>query len=783
MLTADPIQQYYNIPLELRALNQWCLWRLEDIGANKPTKIPYQINGELANVNDPSTWASFEQVLWAKSNVRQNVIPYSGIGFVFHSSDPFCFIDLDDNNGDPAILDRHMKIFREFDSYAETSPSGKGLHIIIRGQIPQGRRRSNIEVYSSQRYATMTGNVFNSKPITDYQEKLTLLFEQMGNGPSNFQYSGDEPESNEDKAIIEMASRALNGEKFLKLLNANWADLYSSQSEADLSFIDMLAFYTKNRNQITRIFRQSPLGARKKAKRDDYINRMIDRSFDRMLPLIDIDGFKIASENFQPVSQVVKAPLFESGINGSNPLPATNFRLTPPPGLMGDIARFIYDASPRQVPETSIAAAIGLMAGVCGKAYNVSRPATGLNQYIILIGNTGIGKEGMASGISKLMQAIRFSVPTSERFVGPGHISSGQALVKYVNENPCFVSVIGEFAFRLQSICDPRSSGSEKILYQVLLDLYNKSGFTDEFKPSIYADKEKNVTVTYAPAFSILAESTPDVFYGILNEDMIGTGLMPRFTVIEYKGKVPYLNKNAISEPSQYLIDQFSALVAQCEQLIHKKRAAQITISQDAQELFDKLEKLSTDNTNETSSNYIRHLWNRVHLKAMKIAGLIAVGINPIEPTITTYHVDNFGQVHNIAQWAIDLVMNDVMLLSSKFDQGQVGSGTGEIKQLHRTRFIIREYLHLEQSRADAYKVPTNLFNDKIVPASYLSRRLASHTAFQNDRMGSTIALKRAIQALIDSDTIREIPPSQMIEKYGTKAKAYVVSNVKGLGE
>src|SRR5882757_5807195 len=158
---SDLLRPYYNIPLELRELKQWCLWRYEDIGASKPTKIPYQITGEMANVTDHTTWNTFDNILNSRFS-------YSGIGFIFQENDPYSFIDLDDPVGDPTVTERQLKIFREFNSYAEVSTSGIGLHIIIKGKIPQSRRRSKIEMYSSGRYATMTGNVYNNKPINEY---------------------------------------------------------------------------------------------------------------------------------------------------------------------------------------------------------------------------------------------------------------------------------------------------------------------------------------------------------------------------------------------------------------------------------------------------------------------------------------------------------------------------------------------------------------------------------------------------------------------------------------
>lgn len=768
----DLLRPYYNIPEELRQLKQFILWRYEDIGAAKPTKVPYSISGEMANVNDPNTWTDFDGALACRFS-------YSGIGFVFSENDPYTFIDLDDPLGDPTVTERQLKIFREFDSYAEVSPSGIGLHIIIKGKIPQGRRRSKIELYSSGRYATMTGNVYNDKPIGEYQDKLTMLYEQMGSGsPQTIQYNGNAPELATDVAIVDMAKGAINGDKFLLLYKGHWQDLYQSQSEADLALINMFAFYTQNETQIARMFRQSPLGARPKAKRHDYVNWMIRKSFDQMLPPIDIDGFKVALEQFSTKAgspSVVKAPDFESGIIGSNPIPAaihTHKSTIPlPPGLMGVIAQFIYDSSPRQVPEIAIAGAIGLMAGICGKAYNIS--GTGLNQYVILIAQTGAGKETMASGIDKLMNSVKLQVPTSAGFLGPAEIASGQALVKYINTHPCFVSILGEFGIRLQSISNPHANGSEKNLLRIMLDLYNKSGHHQSFRPSIYSDKEKNISETRAPAFTILAESTPETFYNVLNEDMVSAGLLPRFLIIEYKGKVPYLNENAINiEPNFQLVDQFSSLCAQSESIMHANRVVNVQCDEAADKLLRQYQIYATDKVNANDKDFIRQLWNRAHMKTLKVSALIAVGVNPIEPTVTPEYV----------QWAMELVSNDIRVLSSRFEMGEIGANTGELKQLDQMKGIIKQYYN-EEDIVKKYKVPQKLYDDKILTGNYLNKRLAAQTAFKNDKMGATNAIKRCIQTLVDSDTIREIGKLDLGSKYGTTQKSYVLKDLSLLKE
>lgn len=782
-----------NLPAELVSLKQWCLWRYEDVGAAKPTKVPYSINGKPANVNDPSSWASFQECfnIFSLGN-------YSGIGFVFTSDDNYTFIDLDDAEGDDAVLQRQLKVYHEFDSYSEVSPSGKGLHIIVKGTVPAGRRRSKIEVYSSQRYATMTGNVYNNKTvINERQELLTRLWEQMGSGPvAQSLYRGDDKETYDDATIIKRASEAVNGDKFLKLLKGEWQDLYSSQSEADFAFIDMLAFYTQNRTQIIRLFRSSVLGSRDKAKRNDYVSSMITRSFDRMLPPLDFDGLKNAVElklsgsvaqRLEPSahnglvagsspatstnkdgSPSGKALDFDSSITGSNPVPSANL----PPGLLGEIASFIYQAAPRPVPEVALAAAIGLLSGITGRAYNIS--GTGLNQYVLLLAMTGAGKEAAASGINKLMNTIKMQVPTSSGFIGPSEISSGSALFKYLgNTSQSFISLLGEFGLRLQQMSSPNANGSEVSLRRMFLDLYNKSGYSEILHASVYSDKANNTSAVPSPSFSILGESTPERFYGALNEDMISEGLLPRFLLIEYKGNRPALNETHTSViPSFSLVEKLAALAAQCETINHSnpRRVINVQSTPEASKLLYDFDKYSDNRINSSNKEVIRQLWNRAHIKVLKLSALIAVGENMIEPTITAEHM----------QWAANLVQSDIASITEKFDAGEIGANTNEVRQAQDIVRMIKDYVYSPYDKIEKYIQFKSqpMHTDRVIPYVYLNKRLAPLSSYRNDKAGATIAVKRAIQNLIDSDRIREVGKKWVDDKYGTSQRAFVISDI-----
>ena len=638
---------FSNIPIELQKLRQWLVWQLEDIGATKPTKVPYSTNGKLASVTDPSTWSTFDEAVNAASK-------YSGLGFVFTDTDPYTFIDLDDTLGDTLAYDRQIKIYREFDSWSEVSPSGRGLHIIIKGFIPAGRRRNFIEVYSSQRYATFTGNVYNDKPIKDCQDKLIQLWEQMGSGgvATNI-YKGDEKEKFNDKEIIEQATNATNGDKFRTLFAGKWQGLYSLNLRQILHLLISLRFILRTKIKFLDYLDKASLVKSDKAKRNDYLHWMINKSFDRMLPPIDFDGFKIELEKklqlqlpLTSVAQSVEPTPHKGFDAGSNPVAS----ITLPPGLLGEITQFIYAAAPRPVPEIALAAAIGLMAGITGRAYNIS--GTGLNQYVLLLAMTGTGKEAMASGIDRLMNSVRSVVPTSSGFIGPSEIASGQALVKHMNKtSQCFVSILGEFGLRLETMSSPTANAAEKTLKRVLLDLYNKSGHGQIFRPSIFADADKNVNVTEAPSFTILGESTPERFYGALNEDMISEGLLPRFLLIEYNGARPKLSENHLSAvPSFQLGNSFSSLIAMAEQVMFAKRVINVEQSDEALKMTAAFDKYADAQINSTHKEVIRQLWNRAHIKILKLAALVAVGVDMSNPIIVPEYV----------QWAMDIVQNDI---------------------------------------------------------------------------------------------------------------------------
>lgn len=730
-----------NIPSEMQSLNQWVLWRYVEKDG-KQTKIPYTFTGHAASVIDPRTWCSFEQALAVCSN-------FNGIGFVLHHTDPFTIIDLDNKPEHPCTpeqLERHTKIFEAFDSYTERSVSGTGVHIVIRGRIPSGVHRDNVEAYSTSRFMICTGDVIRNTPISDHQPMLDLLYGEMK--PPETTTLTDIDGILDDKEVCEMAMRAINADKYNSLCRGEIAE-YPSQSEADFALLSIIAYYTQDNEQVRRLFRMTALGKRAKAIQDNvYLNRCLEKIRAKQPAPVDLSALVAnAAAAMQPKIEAVK-PKVES-------LPG----ITLPPGLIGEMAQYFYKTAIRPVPEIALAAAIALASGVCGRAYNVS--GSGLNQYLILLARTGAGKEGAAMGIDKLIAAVRPQLPMVEEFIGPAAFASGQSLVKVLNNKPCFVSVLGEFGLTLQQISDGRANSAEKMLKKVLLDLYAKSGWNSILRSSVYSDIEKNTSLVQAPNVTILGESTPETFFDGLDASHIAEGLIPRFSVIEYTGPRPPRNQDAHTPPDQALIQRFADLCAVSITTSNNNVCIHVQFDNHSIALMDEFDRHADSIMNESKVEVEMQVWNRAHLKALKLSALLAVGVNPHQPIVTS----------DLAQWAISFVSSDCSLLAGRFSAGDVGNG--DSKQFHDLGRIVNEYFKLTHDKRDGYGISTAMFKAKIVPYLYLSRRTVNLASFKSDKAGATTALKRTIQGYMDSGLLIEIPRPTLDKTFAFSGAAY----------
>ena len=243
--------RYNNIPTELKELNRWVLYRLYwDGKRGKYDKKPFNARtGGFAQSNNPNTWCDYETAI-------ELVDLYDGLGFML--GDGIFGVDIDGVEiNDPLV----REVLTTLNSYAEISPSGKGIHVICLGKKPQGAcRKANFECYDKGRFFTVTGNrIGNFSTLRDCTESIKPLHTKYLSSQEKTIFTTPSRlgggESLSDSEVIEKASR---NEKFNQLYH--YGSSSGDASKDDMALINMLIFWTGgNSAQIDRIYRNSSL--------------------------------------------------------------------------------------------------------------------------------------------------------------------------------------------------------------------------------------------------------------------------------------------------------------------------------------------------------------------------------------------------------------------------------------------------------------------------------------------------------------------------------------------
>lgn len=411
-----PTDEGENILAELCALPQWLLWKYEKRGGDKPTKVPYQTNGQMASSTDPATWTTFELVVATLVSSKA----YRGFGFAITA--PYCGIDLDHcrEKASGVIEPWALDIIRQFNSYTELSPSETGVHIWIRGRLPVGgRRKGRIEMYDSDRYFTVSAKPLDGMPleIADRQAELEALHASLF-------AAADKPAKSavpirmvttlpDDMALLARARQWSNGDEFIRLYDYGDTSKYAREdneghSEADLALAGKLAFLTqKDANRIDRLFRGSALmrdkwdssrGASTYGR--NTIAKAIESAGD-----YDPDFYKTATAPITIGRDNVKRLAFD------DTLPAFPVDALPTP--FADFAR--EGAASKGCPVEFYAVPLLVVAGAAiGNSFELALKEDfiqGSNLYCAIVGNPGTGKSPAISDVVRpleLAQMARF---------------------------------------------------------------------------------------------------------------------------------------------------------------------------------------------------------------------------------------------------------------------------------------------------------------------------------------------------------------------------------------
>jgi hypothetical protein len=158
-----------NIPIEIQNLNQW-------VCTKGDIKIPMNAAKlSPASSTNEHTWSSFETAISAVADGT-----YDYLGFVFNDNG-IVGIDIDDGyDKDGFLSEIAIDIIDKCKSYTEKSKSGRGFHILVKGDLPfKGKNNlKGVEIYKAARFFIMTGDTLLYHNIVESQEVIDYVVEK-----------------------------------------------------------------------------------------------------------------------------------------------------------------------------------------------------------------------------------------------------------------------------------------------------------------------------------------------------------------------------------------------------------------------------------------------------------------------------------------------------------------------------------------------------------------------------------------------------------------------------
>lgn len=294
-------------PISLKRINGWAGFYIRD-GKKKPISL---IDYRPVGANDFSRLVDFDTAAKALQEKRVDAL-----GVSLKEQGITC-VDLDCRSEEKREKYEEIKaeILSQFDSYAETSISGVGTHVFVKGKKPDGYKHCDkwgiVEVYDCTHFMVVTGNVIEGHDtyLAFCQEELNHLCEKYLLKKEDFKgLVGQGVYTKKDEEVLEKLKKFKKGKLFL---DGKWEEIenwdkatgtyikaFPSHSEADFSFASLILFLNGNNpDQALRIFLNSAMwDERRKAKKSSgYLQHTIAEASLRCSKVYDWDRLSYTS--------------------------------------------------------------------------------------------------------------------------------------------------------------------------------------------------------------------------------------------------------------------------------------------------------------------------------------------------------------------------------------------------------------------------------------------------------------------------------------------------------
>ena len=198
-----------------------------------------------------------------------------------------------------------------------------------------------------------------------------------------------------------------------------------------------------------------------------------------------------------------------------------------PPGLLGDLAKYIYDSSPQPHVVLSIGAAISIMALLQSQKC-MTEDGINPNIYVVTLAASGSGKSFPFKMIMSILNCI-----------GCGHLisnkpASGPGLISALHRRKGrLLAAIDEFGAIFSALMATDTSGYQKDIIPKMLTLFSQSDSQYNDEELSDRDKQREPRIIHKPHLIVYGTSVPDNFYSAVNTDYSINGFLARLLVLQ----------------------------------------------------------------------------------------------------------------------------------------------------------------------------------------------------------------------------------------------------------
>lgn len=529
-----------NIPQALRDINRWFLWEYVAKREGDWSKIPKHCNDALSwgsgTNSDGLTFKSFEEATaWMDSHRSRG----SNVGLAFamapkgQTHELTTGIDLDlALTSDGMLKEWADKILREVEdvAYAEISPSGKGLKVIVSGSAPTkvinkksfgpSDDKEGVEVYDYGRFWTMTGDIWGDDNYGEHDpERIARAMSQAGVDVKTEQKRPAQRiqrvkiTSDSDDRVQKYLARIAppgNGNRNTTLFGVAGRLKVNFEISDERVFQEVLAY------NMTLPEPHEESGLR------NSIQSSLNSCHERL---------ESTSENREPVPVVVESSDeprvdFDALLKNQKKRDKQTLREDDlfVGGLISEVMQNNKDVAKSWLPELAFASALNVVAVAMAGRVEIKG-----NGAVPCIFSVGLAKSGAGKDFGrKQTDAILFEAGMVDR-IGPEGLSSAEGFVKIMEKQNVALFQLDEAGEMFGDMADSKSH--MKRLGTAMKNAYSKAG-SKFWKPNARADAANNIVIE-DPHPVIYCTTTPDRFWSSFSESSVEDGLLGRLLIFE----------------------------------------------------------------------------------------------------------------------------------------------------------------------------------------------------------------------------------------------------------